>query len=68
MSGDAIDHVKDAVSKARQWDDARRESMVLETQVMSYGLAMQVAGIIPMHTDCEWILGNLEQVNQESLR
>ncbi len=68
MSGDAIDHVKDAKFTAQHWDDARRELMIVETQLAAHGLALQTAGIIPMHTDPEWILACVEGVNTESLR
>lgn len=68
MSGDAIDHVKDALEKGRGWDDARRELMILETQLATHGLALQQAGLIPMHTDPEWILTCIENIESESLR
>jgi len=68
MSGDAIDQVKDAQVKAREWDDTRREIMILETQLAAHGLAMQVAGHIPMHTESEWIFQSLEHLDTESLR
>lgn len=68
MSGDAIDRVKDAQLKARQWDDCRRELMILETQVISHGLVLTGAGDLPMHTDLDWILASIETIDQESLR
>lgn len=68
MSGDAIDMAKDALFKARQWDDSRRELVILETQVAAHGLALQVQGIIPMHTESEWILGSVAAIDLESLR
>lgn len=68
MSGDAIDQVKDAQAKARQWDDARRELVILEVQLSQHGMGMQESGIIPMHTDPEWILACIDGVDAESLR
>ncbi len=68
MSGDAIDMVKDAQIKAREWDDSRREIMILENQLATHGLALQVAGVIPMHTDSDWIFQSIEGLNPESLR
>ena len=68
MSGDAIDHVKDARLKGRAWDDARRELTILETQLATHGLALQVQGLIPMHTESEWILASIENIDMDSLR
>lgn len=68
MSGDAIDQVKDAQTKGREWDDTRREIMILETQLAAHGLALQTQGVIPMHTDSEWIFQSIENLNPESLR
>ncbi|KKL59212.1 hypothetical protein LCGC14_2217610 [marine sediment metagenome] len=68
MSGDAIDNVKDAQIKAREWDDSRHELAVLETQVGQHGLALQSGGIIPMQTDPGWLLESFENIDLESLR
>ena len=68
MSGDAIDHMKDAQMKWREWDDSRRQLVVLETQLATHGLALQQAGLIPMHTDPEWIMESIEEIDVESLR
>lgn len=68
MSGDAIDQVKDAQTKGREWDDSRREMKILETQLAGHGLALQTAGRIPMYTDPEWLLFSLEGIDTESLR
>jgi len=68
LSGDAIDQLKDAQTKAREWDDNRRESMILETQLAAHGLALQVQGVIPMHTESEWIFQSIERIDPESLR
>ena len=68
MSGDAIDMVRDAQFKAKHWDDSRRELMIVETQMATHGIALQQQGIIPMHTDPEWILASIVGLDPESLR
>lgn len=68
MSGDAIDHARDAQLKAREWDDSRRERMILESQVAAHGMVLQSAGIIPPHTDPEWVFESIEAIDFESLR
>jgi len=68
MSGDAIDHHRDALEKGRAWDDSRRETETMSVQLMAMGLSLQAMGLIPQHTDPEWLLTSIEQVDEESLR
>jgi len=68
MSGDAIDQARDAQFKAKHWEDSRRELTIVENQVATHGLALQIAGIIPMHTDSEWLTEAMSQIDLESLR
>jgi len=68
MSEDARRELEDAKGIAREWDDHRRVTTVRANQLAAKGMALQQAGLIPLHTDPEWILESLEQAPMESLR
>jgi len=68
MPQNAQEGIEDALRIGRSWDDIRRETMIRETQLRGVGSSLQLAGIIPVHDDPEWILEVLEGSPLESLR
>jgi len=68
MPENAQTEIEDALRLARAWDDSRREFEVRRNQLMAKGISLQLAGMIPPHTDPDWILEQLEASPLESLR
>jgi len=68
MPENAQVEIEDGLRIARAWDDSRREVTVRAAQLSSKGMSLQLAGMIPPNTDCEWILDVLENIPLESLR
>lgn len=68
MSPDAQEQIQEYMAHYETWDNHRRELNIQETQQATRAMALQHAGLIPLHSDPEWILVCLEEVVVESLR
>lgn len=68
MPENAQVEIEDALVIGRHWDDSRRETTVRENQLVAKGLSLLSAGMIPHHTNPEWLLLTLEELPLASLR
>ncbi len=68
MSENAKEQCEEWFSSYEVLEENKREVTVRETQMMARALALQQTGIIPMHTDPDWIQESMLSVPRDSLR
>jgi len=68
MSEDAQGMVEDFLMSFSKFESMRGELMVIEVQMAAKAMALQTQGLIPLHTDPDWVNEAVQTIEMAGLR
>ena len=68
MPGEAVTEIQEARILYEDWIQARKGEMIVENTLRAKAMALQQAGIIPLHDDPEWFGETIVALDLAGLR